>query len=247
MTETAAPNGTAWWAKFTLIGGILAAMLLAMGPLGFRLGVLGVQGSVLMAPGMATALALITLLFALVGVFLTLRHGLSAERVPIAIGGALALAILLNMGTQFSRAQSVPPIHDITTSPQDPPQFVAIAPLRADAPNTLDYDAAVLAEPTARAYPFLKPLQSDLAPAAAQARAEALVRDMGWELVASDPAAGIVEATDTTALYGFKDDVVIRIRPEGSGSVLDLRSVSRVGQSDLGANAARIKAFMDRF
>lgn len=247
MSDSAAPSGTAWWAKFTLIGGILAALLLAIGPIGYRLGLLGVQGAVLLAPGMASALALITLLFALVGLVLTLRGGLVAERLPVLIGGLLALAILIDMGAQFSRAQSVPPIHDITTSPQDPPRFDAIVALRADAPNTLDYDASVLAEPTARAYPDVKPLHSDLPPTAALERAAALAREMGWTVVNVDATAGRVEATDATVLYGFKDDVAIRVRPDGDGSVIDLRSVSRVGQSDLGTNAARILAFIERF
>jgi uncharacterized protein (DUF1499 family) len=74
-----------------------------------------------------------------------------------------------------------------------------------------------------------------------------LVAEFGWKQAAADRQAGRIEATDTTAMYGFKDDVVIRIRPRGEGSLIDLRSVSRVGQSDLGANAARIQAFMERF
>lgn len=247
MSESAAPKGTAWWATFTLIGGILAALLLSLGPIGYRLGVLDVSAAVLLAPGMAAALALVTMVFALVGLFLTLRRGLTAERVPVAIGGVLALAVMLNMGNQFGRAQSVPAIHDITTAPQDPPRFEAVVPLRGDGANSLDYDAEALAEPTRSAYPFLAPLESPLDASAAFDRSLALVEDMGWELVAADPDAGRIEATDTTAMYGFKDDVVIRIRPDGNASVIDLRSVSRVGQSDLGANAARIRAFLERF
>ena len=68
---------------------------------------------------------------------------------------------------------------------------------------------------------------------------------MGWALKSEDVEGGIIEATDTTFWYGFKDDVVIRIRPsEGGGSVLDVRSISRVGGSDIGANAARIRKFL---
>lgn len=247
MSESMAPKGTAWWATFTLIGGIFAALLLAMGPIGYRLGLLDVSAAVLLAPGMAAALALVTMVFALVGLFLTLRRGLTAERIPVAIGGVLALAVMFNMGNQFGRAQAVPPIHDITTSPQDPPRFEAVVSLRGEGANSLDYDAEVLAEPTRSAYPFLETLQSPLTARAAFDRSVALVEDFGWELVAADPEAGRVEATDTTTMYGFKDDVVIRIRPDGNASLIDVRSVSRVGQSDLGANAARIRAFLERF
>jgi|AntRauTorcE11898_2_1112593.scaffolds.fasta_scaffold12045_4 hypothetical protein len=249
MTDTpnADPEGTAWWAKFTLIGGVVAALLLIMGPVGYRLGVLDVQGAVLMAPGMATALAAITLLFALVGMILTLTRGLVAERAPVLFGGVLALAILINMGMQFARSQSVPPIHDITTNPADPPRFDALVEIRGAGANSLDYNADALAEATREAYPFLRSIDSELAPSAAFDRAEVLVAEFGWKQAAADRQAGRIEATDTTAMYGFKDDVVIRIRPRGEGSLIDLRSVSRVGQSDLGANAARIQAFMERF
>jgi uncharacterized protein (DUF1499 family) len=67
---------------------------------------------------------------------------------------------------------------------------------------------------------------------------------MGWEIVAAEAAEGRIEATETTAWWGFKDDVVIRIAPEGTGSRLDIRSMSRVGKSDLGKNADRIRAFL---
>jgi uncharacterized protein (DUF1499 family) len=246
-SQTDTGEGIAWWAKFTLLGGSVAVLLMFVGPIGFRTGLLGVSGAVLLAPGMAAALAAISFVFALIGVFLTLRHGLVAERLPVLIGGALSVAILLNMGAQFSAANAVPPIHDITTAPADPPRFDAIVAERVNAPNTLDYDAAALTEPTRTAYPFVQPLVTDLAPAEAFARATALVEELGWELVDASDAAGLIEATDTTLFYGFKDDVVIRLRPEGAGTRIDLRSVSRVGQSDLGANAARIKAFLDRF
>ena len=67
---------------------------------------------------------------------------------------------------------------------------------------------------------------------------------MGWQVAATDTAAGRLEATHTTRWFGFKDDVIVRIRPEGTGSRVDVRSVSRVGLSDLGANAERIRGFL---
>ena len=241
-----AAGGLAWWAKFTMLGGIFAVVLMFVGPLGYRAGLLGVSGAVLLAPGMAATLAAISFLFALVGIFLTLRHGLTGERMPVLVGGGLSLAILINMAGNFGAAADNP-IHDVTTAPQDPPIFDAIVAARADAPNTLEYDEEALAEVTREKYPFVQPLVTELAPDAAQARAVALVAELGWELVQASEPAGLVEATDTTLFYGFKDDVVIRLHPENGGTRIDLRSVSRVGQSDLGANAARIKAFLDRF
>jgi uncharacterized protein (DUF1499 family) len=62
-------------------------------------------------------------------------------------------------------------------------------------------------------------------------------------VVASDPAAGRIEANETTRWFRFTDDVVIRVAPDGAGSRVDVRSVSRVGRSDFGVNAGRIRAY----
>ena len=67
---------------------------------------------------------------------------------------------------------------------------------------------------------------------------------MGWDLVASDPASGRIEATDTTFWFGFKDDIVIRVAAAPGGSRVDIRSLSRVGVSDVGTNAARIRKYL---
>jgi uncharacterized protein (DUF1499 family) len=143
-------------------------------------------------------------------------------------------------------ARSVPPIHDITTDTQDPPAFVAVLPRRAGAPNPPEYAGDSVAAQQRRAYPDVRPLRLAVPPAEAFRRAEAAARAMGWEVVAADGAAGRVEATATTRWFGFKDDVVVRVRPEGDGSRVDVRSKSRVGMSDVGANARRIREYMGR-
>jgi hypothetical protein len=142
------------------------------------------------------------------------------------------------------QARALPPIHDITTDTRRPPQFVAILPLRAAAPNPAAYGAPVVARAQAAAYPDLRTHRMDAASADAFKRALQATRDMGWEIVAADAAAGRIEATDTTFWFGFKDDVVIRVEADGAGSRVDLRSVSRVGVGDVGANAARIRAYL---
>jgi uncharacterized protein (DUF1499 family) len=163
----------------------------------------------------------------------------------------LACAVALGLGLAYGPwqaqrlARSVPPIHDITTDTLDPPAFVAILPLRADAPNPPEYAGAETAEQQRAAYPELQPLRLELAPAQAFQRAEAAARSQGWEIVAVEPLAGRIEATATTLWFGFKDDVVIRVRGSDGASVVDLRSKSRVGRSDVGANAARIRAYLD--
>jgi uncharacterized protein (DUF1499 family) len=143
-------------------------------------------------------------------------------------------------------ARAVPPIHDITTDTADPPAFEAVLPLRADASNPVEYAGEEVAEQQRQAYPEVQPLLLDDPPARAFERALAAARDMGWEIVDADPGRGRIEATDTTLWFGFKDDVVVRVRPDGNGSRIDVRSLSRIGGSDLGANAARIRAYLAR-
>ena len=236
----------AWWAKFALIGGIIATVLLLLGPIGFRLGILGVGTAVLVMPALGAALATPVLGFAIVGFVLVLRRGLVAERLPLAIGGALALVVLMNMLLWAGRGGAAPPIHDISTDTVDPPQFVAIRGLRDADDNSLQYDAEVAALTRAH-YEAVQPIVSQLGPRQAFDRALAVASELGWEIKATDPEAGHIEATATTRAYGFKDDVVIRIRSQSPGSRIDLRSASRVGQSDLGANATRILVFAEAF
>jgi hypothetical protein len=144
-------------------------------------------------------------------------------------------------------AERVPPIHDITTDTKDPPAFVAILPLRAGAPNPATYGGAEVAAAQRQGYPDIGPVLLEASPPGlTYARAFAAARAAGWDIVAADSAAGRIEATATTGWFGFKDDVVIRVRPEGNGSRLDVRSVSRVGGSDVGTNARRIRAYLRR-
>ena len=142
------------------------------------------------------------------------------------------------------QAQGLPPIHDISTDTVNPPQFVAILPLRENAPNSAEYGGDKIAVLQKKAYPDIAPLVIDVPPAAAFERALNVTRASGWEIVAAAPLQYRIEATASTLMFGFKDDVVIRITPAGNGSRIDMRSVSRVGRSDLGANAKRIRKFL---
>ncbi len=166
------------------------------------------------------------------------------------LGGLLA-AVVIGLGTAavpylwVQQAQSVPRIHDITTDTLDPPPFVAIAPLREDAPNPLAYPGEETAEQQREAYPDIVTYRSDADPTTIFEHALAVVERKRWELVDAVQEEGRVEATHTTFWFGFKDDVVIRIRAANGGSEVDVRSKSRVGMSDVGANAARIRGFLD--
>lgn len=140
-------------------------------------------------------------------------------------------------------AGRVPPIHDITTDLDDPPRFVAVLPLRQGAPNTAEYAGAALAAQQRAGYPGLAPVRFAAAPDQVFARAVEVARGLGWQIVAAVPAEGRLEATDRTRWFGFRDDVVVRVAAEGTGTRVDVRSVSRVGRSDLGTNARRIRRF----
>ncbi|MDX1623706.1 MAG: DUF1499 domain-containing protein [Gemmatimonadota bacterium] len=168
--------------------------------------------------------------------------------------GGLALAVLglvVGLVTAWvpwqwrQRAERVPPIHDITTDTADPPLFEAVMPLREDAPNPSAYGGDSIARMQREAYPGIEPLTLEAGPEEAFDRALEAAREQGWEIHAADPDEGRIEATDTTFWFGFEDDVVVRVTPADGGSRIDVRSVSRVGRSDVGTNAERIREYLD--
>jgi hypothetical protein len=174
----------------------------------------------------------------------------NAEKfVSLAAIGALVAWVAYLIPESFRPGEGVnyPPIHDISTNRVNPPEFVAVAPLRADASNTLVYGGSNnmtsqrLIELTDEAYPDLVTQRYSESTGVIFEKALAAVDDLGWELVAQDASAGRIEATDTTFWFRFKDDVVIKINQQGSDTAVDVRSVSRVGTGDVGANAIRMR------
>jgi uncharacterized protein (DUF1499 family) len=169
----------------------------------------------------------------------------------LVLGGRAVAAIAILAGlaafavpwTLQRRARAAPPIHDITTDTEDPPRFVAVLARRAGAPNSPEYGGAPIAAQQKRAFPDIVPIALPQSPDRAFEHALATARSLGWEIVAADAHDRRIEATDMTRWFGFKDDVVIRVRPDGVGSRVDVRSESRVGRGDVGTNAARIRRF----
>lgn len=233
-----------WWATALMVGAVVGLVCLPLGALGAKAGIWGFQGGfMLLAVG--SVLAVIVFFLGIIAFAYSVSKKLAAERSSILIGVAISVVILGLMGSQYMTATSVPPIHNISTDTTNPPQFDKIVALReASGANPLAYDAATLAEQQHKAYPQVQPLISPVAPDEMLKRAIQVMEGMGLEIVDSNATAGRVEATDTTFWFGFKDDVVVRVRGEGAGSVIDIRSVSRVGQSDLGKNAARISEIL---
>jgi uncharacterized protein (DUF1499 family) len=141
-------------------------------------------------------------------------------------------------------ADRVPPIHDITTDTQDPPGFVEIPRLLKSDDNSPVYGGKRVAEQQRKAYPDIVPLILRIPPDKAFEKALATARRMGWQIIDDNRNAGRIEGVATTFWFGFRDDIVIRIKPQDSGSRVDIRSESRVGVSDLGKNAKRIREFL---
>jgi len=167
------------------------------------------------------------------------RHALAAS----VAGLALSLAVAGPPLYLLRQVDRVPRIHDISTDTDRPPRYIAVLALRAAAENPVEYSAEVAAQQK-KAYPDIVPAILDTPPPQAFARAERAAHAMGWDIVAVVPGELRIEATDTTLLFGFKDDIVIRIAPAGQGSRVDVRSLSRVGKSDLGVNAKRIRKYL---
>ncbi|MEX0941364.1 MAG: DUF1499 domain-containing protein [Pseudomonadales bacterium] len=241
---------TRWWTRLLLVSAIVAVVLLLAGPLGYKFGVSGLQPS-LISLLLALVTAIVVFLVSLVMVMVASKSGLVSNRKWLLVTLGIALVPLIVMVPQIHTARSVPPIHDITTDTENPPTFDAVVALRINAMNSLEYGAGMspteLATLQQQAYPEVVTLSSDLSFDDAVARAVEVLSVQGLEVVNVDPDKGIVEAVATTFWFGFKDDVVVRVTATPQGSLVDLRSVSRVGQSDLGANAARILKFLEAF
>lgn len=190
----------------------------------------------------AAAAGALSAVLAVLALLRTPHRGLRAAVLGFGLG-------LVAVGVPWSYARvarSVPAIHDITTDTANPPTFVAILPLRADAPNPAEYGGPEIARQQREAYPELRTARLPVPTGMAFETAREAAALMGWEIVAAEPAQGRIEATDTTFWFGFEDDVVVRISAESpSSSRVDVRSVSRVGRSDVGKNAARIRAYLE--
>lgn len=160
--------------------------------------------------------------------------------VIVLAGTAALLAIPM---LHWQQAQQVPPIHDITTDTDDPPAFESLVDAREAAPNAVDYPGEEVARLQRDAYPDIQPIYLDASLASVHEAAEAEALAFGWEL--ADSNTDRIEATATTTWFGFKDDVVIRLQETDNGVRVDMRSASRVGRSDIGTNAARIRDYLD--
>ncbi|MEK6541523.1 MAG: DUF1499 domain-containing protein [Pseudomonadota bacterium] len=233
-----------WTRLFARIAMWLAIIALVVAGVGVTLArydlIAKIAGLYAMAGG--AFLATLAALIALVALFLNMRWragvGIMAG-VALVIGGGYCGFMVSRMVV----ASKVPAIHDITTSLADPPQFTH---LRVRADNLVGVGTVEHWRELHGAAYALRPIMLRQPVATVIANAERLARARGWDIAVADPATGRLEATATVSFIRFEDQVVLRVTPmpDGSGSVVEMRSVSKIGVSDLGVNARRISEFL---
>lgn len=196
--------------------------------------------------GAALVLALLGIVLAFGAFVVIWKDGISGAGYAFAaLGiGAAILAYPIYLGT---RAYKLPMINDITTDPIDPPRFEVLARLRPR--GTVEYAGLYAAEQQHRAYPDIEPLAVSATPQIAHEEAVKLINKYKWRVVVDrSPQAGRrdgqIEAVARSPVMGFRDDVAVRLRTVPDGVLIDVRSASRYGRHDLGANAARIRSFL---
>lgn len=221
-------------ARATLVASLL---MLAAGPL-HRLGAISWQVSL----GLFVMAALLAGIGACWCLYQLLRRRGGTVTVIAAAAGFAAAAIPVAV---MVNAADKPPINDISTDTVTPPEFKAIdASIRGDDVSPIAYNPA-FAPQQERAYPDVRPLDLPLEPGKAFDVAMAAC-NKDWQIILADRATGRIEAVETSLWWGYKDDIVIRLTKTAQGTRVDMRSKSRVGESDLGANARRIAAYLDR-
>jgi uncharacterized protein (DUF1499 family) len=223
----------------------IAAELLALGPLGWRAGWwhyrFAFQTLMPWAGYFGIAAVIVSAVTLLFGRSRIEWRGIAIAIIAFAGGGVIAYV----PWHYDQMRRTVPPIHDITTDPDNPPAFIAVVPLReATDANPVAYEGAKIAGQQRSAYPDIVPLTVAIPPATAFIRALNTAQRMGWRIIAADGETDRIEASDRSRWFGFTDDIVIRITATNSGSRVDLRSSSRMGRSDFGVNAARVTRYL---
>ena len=239
-------SSLASWARrlavFSLVATLVSIIIVRFGFLEIKPALATFFGALACA-----GLSILVAFAAFVAIWRNGSRGMSRILLALLLDVAI-LAYPAYLGLQYRK---LPPIHDITTDPIDPPKFDALAPLRAgDGANTAVYAGLYSAEQQHLAYPDIETVQLDVPTQKAFDVAHELVRKRKWLIVdARSPQPprreGRIEAVARTPIMGFREDVSLRVLPDGEGSRIDIRSSSRYFESDLGSNAARITKLID--
>jgi len=196
------------------------------------------------------AIAALSILLGLAGFAAIWQNG-SRGMARILLAFLIDGAILAYPAYLTLQYRKLPAIHDITTDPIDPPRFEALARLRAgDGANTAVYAGLYSAEQQRQYYPDIEPIELEIPVDRAYAIALQLVNKRKWLVIderSPQPPRriGRIEAVARTPIMGFREDISIRVVPDGDDSRVDIRSASRYFDSDLGSNAARVTKFID--
>ena len=236
------------------VASLLSLFLVLAGALSFRLGLLpfGISFSTF---GLGLVTCVLVSMTATALIFRRLARKQRLEKMFVWLFLCLLPVIVVVDQVGLAGFQA-PAIHDISTDLAQPPVFVFAQSERGPGDNTLLHGGEALAELQRQGYPQLAPLHVSTSKAKVWAAAEAVIAENNWRVLGEGKSRGHIEAVATTRLMGFSDDIVIRISteavpakmvadiPDKENFIVDVRSVSRVGVSDLGANAARIESFL---
>lgn len=188
----------------------------------------------------------LAILCVFVGIWQSWDDGSSVNLVTGTVVVLCSLTLISIPLNWYLTARSVPPIHDISTDLENPPTFDAIVPIRKESQNPIEYAGESVAKQQREAYPGVQPLRINQPPRRVFETVRNLALDMGWTIHQSNLDRGRLEATDRTDWFGFRDDIVVRVSSDNSETIVDVRSQSRVGKSDVGTNARRINRFLRR-
>jgi uncharacterized protein (DUF1499 family) len=231
-------------AGFVLGAALIGALFELLAGPAYRLGWIALRPGLQAMRWAATAEAVV-LGLALLGALAAFGKQLRRARKIFTAASIISLLAAAPPALLWYRVQHLPHIHDISTDTANPPEYRAVLPLRKNDPNSTVYDSRQAALQN-EAYPDVRTLLLKTPPRVVFDDALRIAGELGWDIVEANASALRIEATDTSLLFGFKDDVVIRIEAVADGSRIDLRSLSRVGGSDFGVNAKRIRRFISR-
>ena len=233
-----------------LAASVIFVLVLVSGPLGYKFGWL------LLSPSIISLLVgllgvILVALSSLVMLSVAIKYKLTVDRNFLLVGLLVSLFPKIFIVPQAINGLSAPKINDISTDTSSPPLFDKLLITQIDN-NELSLSQYALSKEERikiqnHSYPELKTLSSSLDFDSALIRSAALLRHQGLEVINIDEDKGIIEAVDTTFWFGFKDNVVVRLKSHGSGTKVDIRSASRIGLRDFGKNAERIRRFLEDF
>lgn len=231
-------------AQLAPILALISGALAILGVLGAYSGVLAPLSGFYAFGFGALAGGTLTVIVSLVSLFVS-RGGRNPDGMRLAIAGlAVGVGLVLVVVASIAPSADLPPINDISTDLENPPQFASPSVVPEYVGRNMSYPPE-FADSVREAYPDLRSLHDPAPPNQAYTKALRLATDLGWEIAAQSDTQFTFDARDETTLFRFVDDVTIRVEPAGTGSKVDIRSRSRDGQGDLGANAARIRSFIE--